>query len=71
MAADILDAVLGVLLAGGKARRMGGGDKCLRPLAGKPILSHVLERVRPQVGPVAIGMPGRIKRPTRDRREHM
>ncbi|MEC9454134.1 MAG: molybdenum cofactor guanylyltransferase MobA [Pseudomonadota bacterium] len=48
--------IAGVLLAGGLARRMGGGDKCLRPLAGKPILSHVLERVRPQVGPLLLNV---------------
>lgn len=41
--------VLGVLLAGGQSRRMGGGDKCLRPLGGKPILTRIVERVRPQV----------------------
>ena len=41
--------ICGVLLAGGLARRMGGGDKCLRPLAGKPILDHILQRIRPQV----------------------
>ena len=40
---------VGVLLAGGRARRMGGGDKCLRPLAGRPLLAHVVERVGPQV----------------------
>ena len=39
---------IGVLLAGGMARRMGGGDKCLRPLGGKPLLAHVIERMRPQ-----------------------
>ncbi len=41
--------VIGVLLAGGQARRMGGGDKCLRHLANKPILTHVIDRIRPQV----------------------
>jgi molybdenum cofactor guanylyltransferase len=41
--------VIGVLLAGGQSRRMGGGDKCLHPLGGKPVLAHVIERVRPQV----------------------
>jgi molybdenum cofactor guanylyltransferase len=41
--------VVGVLLAGGQARRMGGGDKCLRPLGGRPILAHVIARARPQV----------------------
>ena len=33
--------VAGVLMAGGRSRRMGGGDKCLRALAGRPILAHV------------------------------
>ncbi len=41
--------VIGVLLAGGQSQRMGGGDKCLRPLGGKPILAHVIERVLPQL----------------------
>ncbi len=41
-------AILGLLLAGGLARRMGGGDKCLRLLAGRPILAHVVERLAPQ-----------------------
>ena len=50
--------IAGVLLAGGLARRMGGGDKCLRPLAGQPILGHVLERVRPQVGPLLLNAHG-------------
>ncbi|MGB2468229.1 MAG: molybdenum cofactor guanylyltransferase MobA [Candidatus Puniceispirillaceae bacterium] len=34
-----------VLLAGGQSRRMGGGDKNLIELAGKPVLRHVLDRV--------------------------
>ena len=34
-----------ILLAGGQARRMGGGDKNLMLLAGKPVLRHVLDRV--------------------------
>ncbi len=50
--------IAGVLLAGGLARRMGGGDKCLRPLAGKPILGHVLARARPQVGPLLLNVNG-------------
>jgi molybdenum cofactor guanylyltransferase len=49
MAALEANAVVGVLLAGGLARRMGGGDKCLRTLGGMPILAHVIERARPQV----------------------
>lgn len=50
--------IVGVLLAGGQARRMGGGDKCLRPLAGRPILAHVIERVRPQVETMVLNANG-------------
>lgn len=39
---------LGLVLAGGMARRMGGGDKSLRLLAGRPLLAHVLEGLQPQ-----------------------
>ncbi len=52
------ETVAGVLMAGGQSRRMGGGDKCLRPLAGKPILTHVIDRVRPQVGPLVLNANG-------------
>ncbi len=58
-------AVLGVLLAGGLARRMGGGDKSLRPLGSCTILDHVIERVRPQVAGLVLnanGDPGRFAR---------
>ncbi len=54
----MIGIVAGVLMAGGQSRRMGGGDKCLRPLAGKPILSHVIDRVRPQVGPLVLNANG-------------
>jgi molybdenum cofactor guanylyltransferase len=46
---EITTKASGVVLAGGLARRMGGGDKGLLELDGKPILDHVLERLRPQV----------------------
>ena len=46
--------VVGILLAGGKSSRMGGGDKCLRPLGGRPILAHIIERLRPQVSDMII-----------------
>ncbi len=50
--------VAGVLLAGGLSRRMGGGDKSLRDLAGKPMLAHVIERLGPQVGTMVINANG-------------
>lgn len=52
------DAVVGVLLAGGLARRMGGGDKCLRPLGGRPILARIVERLRPQVSDLVLNANG-------------
>ncbi|MFO8004420.1 molybdenum cofactor guanylyltransferase MobA [Thioalkalivibrio sp.] len=47
-------AVAGLILAGGRARRMGGEDKGLISLAGRPMVEHVLERIRPQVDDVLI-----------------
>lgn len=38
----------GVLLAGGLARRMGGGDKPMRQIAGRTILDRVIARIEPQ-----------------------
>jgi molybdopterin-guanine dinucleotide biosynthesis protein A len=49
---------LGVVLAGGLARRMGGGDKPLRLLGGVPMLDHVLARVAPQVAAVILNANG-------------
>ncbi|WP_024518289.1 molybdenum cofactor guanylyltransferase MobA [Bradyrhizobium sp. Tv2a-2] len=40
--------VPGVLLAGGLARRMGGGDKPMRTIAGRTILARVIARLKPQ-----------------------
>ena len=37
-----------VILAGGLARRMGGGDKPLREIAGRPLLQRVIDRLAPQ-----------------------
>ena len=54
--------VAGILLAGGKSSRMGGGDKCMRLLAGKPILEHIIERVGPQVSQLVINTNGDPKR---------
>jgi molybdopterin-guanine dinucleotide biosynthesis protein A len=47
-----------VILAGGQARRMGGGDKALLTLAGRPLLSHVLDRIEPQVAGLCLNANG-------------
>jgi molybdopterin-guanine dinucleotide biosynthesis protein A len=49
---------LGVILAGGQATRMGGGDKGLLPLDERPILAHVIDRLAPQVGTMALNANG-------------
>jgi len=41
--------ITGLILAGGRGSRMGSIDKGLVPLAGKPMVAHVLERLSPQV----------------------
>ena len=56
---------LGLVLAGGLARRMGGGDKALISIAGVPILDRVLERLRPACKGIVInanGDPARFAR---------
>ena len=53
---------LGVILAGGQARRMGGGDKGLLPLGGRSILDHVIARLSPQVAELALNANGDASR---------
>lgn len=55
-------AVPAVILAGGLSRRMGGGDKTLLDLAGRPLLAHVIARLRPQVGALALNANGAADR---------
>jgi len=55
--------IAGVILAGGLARRMGGGDKALLELGGETLLARVIARLKPQVGEVVLnanGDPGRF-----------
>ncbi|MCP4246777.1 MAG: molybdenum cofactor guanylyltransferase MobA [bacterium] len=57
------NGVVGVLLAGGQARRMGGGDKSLRILGGRTLLRWVTDRLGPQVEAMVLnanGDPGRF-----------
>ncbi len=50
--------IVGIILAGGRAQRMGGGDKCLRPLGGGTILDRVVARARPQVAALVLNANG-------------
>ena len=50
--------VVGAILAGGLARRMGGGDKGLVRVGGEPILGQVIERLAPQVDAVMLNANG-------------
>ena len=57
--------IVGLLLAGGLSRRMGGGDKALRRLGDRTLLDHVIDRVRPQVAALVLnanGEPARFAR---------
>ena len=53
-----MTAIVGVLLAGGLGRRIGGGDKPLRMLGGETLLRHAIDRVRPQVAALALNANG-------------
>ncbi|MEV8465668.1 molybdenum cofactor guanylyltransferase MobA [Fluviibacterium sp. DFM31] len=48
----------GVILAGGQARRMGGGDKGALVLGGRSLLDRVIDRLGPQVGPMMLNANG-------------
>jgi molybdenum cofactor guanylyltransferase len=56
---------LGLVLAGGQARRMGGGDKAFLKVGGKTILERVLTRLNPYCSPIILnanGDPARFSR---------
>ncbi|MDB6453022.1 molybdenum cofactor guanylyltransferase MobA [Falsirhodobacter sp. 20TX0035] len=50
--------MLAVILAGGRAQRMGGGDKCRLDLGGTTILDEILRRLRPQCARVVLSANG-------------
>ena len=55
-------SVCGLILAGGKSRRMGGGDKTLRNLGGESLLERVISLAKPQVDQLVINANGDITR---------
>lgn len=56
------EQVVGVILAGGLARRMGGGDKSMLKLGGRRILDYVIESAQNQLHTVIINANGDPKR---------
>lgn len=52
------EPVAGVILAGGESRRMGGVEKSLLELSGKPLIGHAVDRLRPQTCCLAINANG-------------
>jgi len=54
--------ITGVVLAGGEGRRMGGADKGLQLLDGRPLVQWVLERLTPQVGQILISANRNLER---------
>ena len=53
-----MTTILGVILAGGQASRMGGGDKSLLSLSGRRVIDHVLDRLQPQVSDIVLNANG-------------
>jgi molybdenum cofactor guanylyltransferase len=49
-----VSSITGLVLAGGRGQRMGGADKGLQMLHGRPLAAHVLARLAPQVGALMI-----------------
>ncbi|MGH7213090.1 MAG: NTP transferase domain-containing protein, partial [Acetobacteraceae bacterium] len=49
MPESIVPPTVGAILAGGLARRLGGGDKALRSVGGRSVLDRLIARVAPQV----------------------
>ncbi|NVK20473.1 MAG: molybdenum cofactor guanylyltransferase MobA [Methylocystaceae bacterium] len=54
--------IAGVLLAGGLATRMGGGDKGLKTVQGRRIIDRVIETVQPQVDHLILNANGEVAR---------
>ncbi|WP_137388648.1 molybdenum cofactor guanylyltransferase MobA [Rhodoligotrophos defluvii] len=56
------DAVVGVILAGGRGSRLGGVDKALVDLGGEPLIAHGIRRLQPQVAALLINANGDAQR---------
>jgi molybdenum cofactor guanylyltransferase len=54
--------ITAVILAGGRAQRMGGEDKGLLPVHGKPMIEYIIETLKPQVGQILINANRNLER---------
>lgn len=54
--------IVAAILAGGQSRRMGGREKCFLPLAGRPVIEHILDRLSNQVDQVVVSANGEAAR---------
>lgn len=52
------EQIVGCVLAGGQSRRMGGEEKALLSLGGRPMLARIIDRLRPQVGQLILNVNG-------------
>lgn len=55
-------SIAAVILAGGQATRMGGGDKCLLRIGPNRLIDLVIKRLTPQVGPIILNANGEAER---------
>jgi molybdenum cofactor guanylyltransferase len=53
-----LTGIVGVILAGGLSRRMGGEAKALIPLAGRPMIAHAIDRICPHADACILNVNG-------------
>jgi molybdopterin-guanine dinucleotide biosynthesis protein A len=54
----VVRGIVGIILAGGLSRRMGGREKSLLEIAGRPLAAHVAERLAPQVDRLVVNANG-------------